>query len=112
MTPMAGYGWTPAQLPGTEDEHLLYSQCWPGIRTESSSFPQTPVAVLDGGFPADDALRFAVHLDKAGASVRRLSPEAEVPTMVRCPDGACVSGAYQKPSAEQISGFPRAPHTR
>lgn len=69
----------PGTVPGTEDEHLLYSQCWPGIRTESSSFPQTPVAVLDGGYPADDALRFAVHLDKAGASVRRLSPEAEVP---------------------------------
>ena len=66
-------------VPGTEDEGRLYSQCWPGVRTESSLFPQTPVAVLDWGFPSDAALRFAVHLDRAGASVRRLSPGAEIP---------------------------------
>lgn len=66
-------------VPGTEDEIRLYSQCWPGVRTESEPLLQTPVAVLDWSFPADAALRLAVQLDKAGASVRRLSPEVEIP---------------------------------
>ncbi len=65
--------------PGTEDERRLYAQCWPGVRTESSPLPQTPAVVLDGSYPADAALRFAVRLDKAGASVRRLSPGSRIP---------------------------------
>ncbi|MYG94588.1 MAG: hypothetical protein F4138_06315 [Acidimicrobiia bacterium] len=69
----------PTCLPKTEDEICLYSQCWPGVRTKSSPLSQTPVVVLDGGYPADAALRFAICLDKAGASVRRLSQGAEIP---------------------------------
>ena len=66
-------------VPSTEDEQRLYSQCWPGIRTESSPYPQTPVVVLDGSYSADAALSFAIRLDKAGASVRRLSPGTGIP---------------------------------
>lgn len=65
--------------PNTADEQMLYSQCWPGVRMESSSFPQSPVAVLDRSFPSDAALKIAIRLDKVGASVRRLSADADIP---------------------------------
>ena len=69
----------PSYSPETADEQMLYSQCWPGVRTESSSVPQSPVTVLDWSLPSDAALRFAVQLDKARASVRRLTAEAKIP---------------------------------
>lgn len=69
----------PSFAANTEDEQRLYSQCWPGVRTKDSFLLQNPVVVLDWGFPPDAALRFAVALDKAGASVRRLHPGSEVP---------------------------------
>lgn len=97
-------------VPATEDEQRLYSQCWPGVRTESSPLPQTPAVVLDGGYPADAALRFAVRLDKAGASVRRLSPGAEIPywfgaqTVLVCqaPTRSRVLNSYPQFSERQI----------
>ena len=66
-------------VPETEDEQRLFWQRWPGARTEPSPFAQAPVVVLDGSFPADAALRFAVRLDNAGASVRRLPTDSEIP---------------------------------
>ncbi|MDE0578834.1 MAG: hypothetical protein OXI29_03075 [bacterium] len=69
----------PSYSPKTANEQMLHSQCWPGVRMKSSSFPQSPVAVLDWSFPSDDAFRIAVRLDKAGASVRRLAADARVP---------------------------------
>lgn len=68
----------PSYSPKTADEQMLYSQCWPGVRTRSS-FPQSPVVVLDWSLRSDDALRLAVRLDKARASVRRLAAEVEIP---------------------------------
>ena len=65
--------------PATADEERLYHQRWPGARTEPAEYPLAPVVVIDGEFRADAALRFALHLVEAGATVRRLAPRAEVP---------------------------------
>ena len=69
----------PHTVPVTADEKCLYWQCWPGARTDDIPFPLAPVVVLDRGFDALQALRFAVRLDQAGAVVRRLAPEADIP---------------------------------
>lgn len=66
-------------VPETEDEKRLFWQRWPGARTEPSPFAQAPVVVLDGGFPADAVLNFAIRADRVGASVRRLPTDAEIP---------------------------------
>ncbi|MCY3924843.1 MAG: hypothetical protein OXG52_04960 [bacterium] len=65
--------------PATADEERLYHQCWPGARTAPAEFPLAPVVVIDGEFRADAALRFALHLVEAGATVRRLAAGVEVP---------------------------------
>ena len=69
----------PHTVPVTADEKCLYWQCWPGARTDDIPFPLAPVVVLDRGFDALRALRFAVRLDQAGTVVRRLAPEADIP---------------------------------
>ncbi len=69
----------PLTVPETADEKYLYWQSWPGASTEGIPYPLAPVVVLDQGFDALGALRFAVSLDQAGAMVRRLAPESEVP---------------------------------
>lgn len=66
-------------VPGTADEKSLYWQRWPGARTDARRFALAPVIVLDQGFEADAALRLAVRLDEAGASVRRIAPGAPIP---------------------------------
>lgn len=66
-------------VPATADESRLYHQCWPGARAERAEFALAPVVVIDGAFRADAALRFALHLVEAGATVRRLTSGAEVP---------------------------------
>lgn len=66
-------------VPRTEEEQRLYLQCWPGAYVGSSSMPQAPVVVLDNRGTADAALRFAVRLDRAGASLRRLSVADDIP---------------------------------
>ena len=65
--------------PTTADETRLHLQRWPGARAEPARFALAPVVVLDSGFRADAALRLAVRLVAAGTTVRRLTPEAEVP---------------------------------
>lgn len=65
--------------PATADEERLHHQRWPGARTEPAAYPLAPVVVIDGEFRADAALRFALHLVEAGATVRRLAPGADVP---------------------------------
>lgn len=69
----------PSYMPKTADEQLLYTQCWPGVRARSFDFPQRPTTVLDWSFSAEAVFRLAARLDRAGASVRRLAGEAEIP---------------------------------
>ncbi len=66
-------------MPRTADEQLLYQQCWPGARTDEAPFALPPVVVLDQGFNARTVLRFAIILDQAGAMVRRLAPDSDIP---------------------------------
>ena len=66
-------------VPRGSDEERLYDLCWPGNRVDLPRFPLPPVVVLDTSLRADLLLRHAVWLDRAGATVRRLDPEAEVP---------------------------------
>lgn len=65
--------------PGTADEKRLYLQCWPGARTDESEFALAPLVVLDGGFDARSVMRLALRLDSAGAEVRRLAPDRQIP---------------------------------
>ena len=66
-------------VPATADEARLYHQRWPGVRTERAEYPLAPVVVIDGEFRPDAVLRLALQLVEAGATVRRLAPDAEVP---------------------------------
>ena len=66
-------------VPRTADEERLHWQRWPGARADHTRFALAPVVVVDGGLRADAALRFAVRLVRAGATVRRLAPESAVP---------------------------------
>ncbi len=66
-------------VPKTADEERLYLQCWPGARTRSTRFPLAPVVVLDNRLDAKGALQLALRLRKAGAVVRRLDLDSEVP---------------------------------
>ena len=66
-------------MPTTANEQLLYEQCWPGARSDDAPFALPPVLVLDRGFDARTVLRFATSLDQAGAVVRRLAPDSEIP---------------------------------
>ena len=65
--------------PNTADEERLYLQCWPGARTGDTRFALAPVIVLDSGLDAKGTLQLALSLKKAGAAVRRLGPDSEVP---------------------------------
>ena len=69
----------PLTVPETAEEKYLYWQSWPGASTEAIPYPLAPVVVLDQSFDALGTLRFAISLDQAGAMVRRLAPESEVP---------------------------------
>lgn len=69
----------PDTVPASVDEERLHLQCWPGARRRDHGFALAPVAVLDCGLDALAALRLSVRLDAAGASVRRLAPDVEVP---------------------------------
>lgn len=68
-----------ATVPRGVDEERLYDLCWPGNRTDPPRHPLPPVVVLDTSLRADLLLKHAVQLDRAGATVRRLDPAAEVP---------------------------------
>lgn len=65
--------------PSTEEEWLLYWQCWPGARHKGGGYPLAPVIVLDSSLDAGAMLRLAARLDDEGASVRRLAREAQMP---------------------------------
>lgn len=69
----------PTVVPRGADEERLYDLCWPGNRMGPPRFPLPPVVVLDTSLRPDLLLGQAVQLDRAGATVRRLDPEAEVP---------------------------------
>ena len=100
----------PTAVPATADEERLYWQRWPGARADHERFALAPVVVLDRGLQADRALRFAVRLIKAGATVRRLEPESEVPlwfgpqTVLACrpPTRLGVRDSYPGFSLDQI----------
>lgn len=66
-------------VPVGTDEERLYELCWPGNRAGPPRFALPPVVVLDTSLRADLLLRFAVFADNAGATIRRLDREAEVP---------------------------------
>ena len=66
-------------MPTTADEQLLYQQCWPGVRADDAPFALPPVVVLDRDFDARTVLRFATSLDQAGAVVKRLAPDSDIP---------------------------------
>lgn len=66
-------------VPAGTDEERLYELCWPGNRARPPRFPLPPVVVLDASLRADLLLRFAVLANNAGATIRRLDREAEVP---------------------------------
>ena len=68
-----------ATVPQGVDAERLYDLCWPGNRADPPRYPLPPVVVLDTGLRPDLLLRQAVQLDRAGATVRRLDPQAEVP---------------------------------
>ena len=65
--------------PDTEEEWLLYWQCWPGARRIDERYHLAPVIVLDRGLDPGAVLRLAARLDDEGASVRRLAREAQIP---------------------------------
>lgn len=69
----------PKAVPSTVEEERLYLQCWPGARRRDHRFALAPAVVLDGALDALAALRLSVRLDAAGASVRRLVPDVDVP---------------------------------
>ncbi len=93
-------------VPRTSDEQFLYLQCWPGARSDTSDALQMPVVVLGAGFPSDATLHFAVRLDKAGASVRRLAPKGGVPFWF----GAQTVLVCQAPTRSRVlSTYPRFP---
>ena len=66
-------------MPTTAEEQLLYQQCWPGARTDDVPSALPPVVVLDRGFDARSVLQLATSLDQAGAVVRRLVPDSDIP---------------------------------
>ena len=65
--------------PITEEEWILYWQCWPGSRRIDRKYPLAPVIVLDRSLDSGALLRLAARLDDEGASVRRLASEAQIP---------------------------------
>ena len=69
----------PTTVPASLEEKRLYQQLWPGAQTSSNSLSGTPTVVVDEQLPPDFALRLAVNLCSAGASISRLSPKADVP---------------------------------
>ena len=65
--------------PATQGETLLYEQCWPGSRSVQNRYRLAPVTVLDTSFPPLDVMRVSLPLIEAGATVRRLDPNADIP---------------------------------
>ena len=99
----------PANMPSNADEELLYQQCWPGARTDDVPYPLAPVVVLDQSFDALLSLRFAISLDQAGAVVRRLAPDAEIPMWF---GSQTVLVCTPRTRARVLSAYPRFPEAQ
>ncbi|MCY4371576.1 MAG: hypothetical protein OXF41_19680 [bacterium] len=99
----------PATIPETAEEKYLYWQSWPGACSDDIPFPLSPVVVLDQGFNALRSLRLAISLDQAGAVVRRLVPESDIPmwfgsqTVVLC---------SPRTRTRVLSAYPKFPEAR
>ncbi|MDE0699628.1 MAG: hypothetical protein OXH61_02770 [Acidimicrobiaceae bacterium] len=68
----------PGTVPVSAEEESLYRQCWPGASERDDVHAVAPVAVLDKSLNAAALLQFAVRLDEAGSSLRRLDSTAEI----------------------------------
>ncbi len=99
----------PDRTPATADERLLYEQCWPGARRDDSPLPLAPVVVLDQDFDALLSLRFVISLDRAGAVVRRLAPESEIPLWF---GAQTVLVCRPRTRTRVLSAFPRFPEAQ
>ena len=96
----------PGAAPSSVDEERLYWQCWPGARTSDDSFAVAPAVVLDHALDALAALRLSIRLDAAGASVRRLAPDGEVPLWF---GPLTVLVCRPQTRSRVLSSFPRFP---
>ncbi|WP_419943749.1 hypothetical protein [Candidatus Poriferisodalis sp.] len=96
-------------VPRGIDEERLYDLCWPGNRTDPPRYPLPPVVVFDTSLRPDLLLREAVRLDRAGATVRRLDPEAEVPFWF----GAETALVCRSETRRRVRGrYPQLPEAR
>ncbi|MYH55491.1 MAG: hypothetical protein F4135_04965 [Acidimicrobiia bacterium] len=103
--------------PTTSEEKLLYQQCWPGGPTDPAPFPLPPVVVLDQGFDARSLWRLASRLNQAGAVIKRLAPNSDLPpwfgprTVLICEPktGVRVKSKYPTFPQKQIISKPRLP---
>ena len=94
----------PTVVPATAEEVHLYRQCWPGTGGRDDQNTEMPTVVLDKSLDAAALLRFAVRLDEAGSSVRRLVSTAEIPPWFG-PRTALVCG---RPARSQVlSEYPK-----
>ena len=99
----------PDHAPTTADEQLLHKQCWPGARRDDTPLPLDPVVVLDHGFDALPSLRFAISLDQAGAVVRRLAPDSEIPMWF---GSQTVLVCRPRTRTRVLSAYPRFPEAQ
>ena len=99
----------PSTVPETAEENYLYWHRWPGARSDGIPFPLSPVVVLDQGFDALPSLRLAISLDRAGAMVRRLSPESDIPMWF---GSQTVLLCRPRTRTRVLSAYPRFPEAR
>lgn len=99
----------PDRTPTTADEQLLHKQSWPGARQDDSPLPLAPVVVLDQGFDALLSLRFVIGLNRAGAVVRRLAPDSEVPMWF---GSQTVLVCRPRTRTRVLSAYPRFPEAQ
>ena len=66
-------------VPSSENEQILYLQCWPGARTIDKPLRFAPVIVLDVKLPPASSLKLAAEFERAGAAIRRLDTSAPIP---------------------------------
>lgn len=70
---------SPDVVPSSQNEEILYLQCWPGARTIDKPLRLAPVIVLDVKLPPASSLRLAAEFERAGAAIRRLDTSAPIP---------------------------------
>ena len=99
----------PLTVPATAEEKYLYWQSWPGSHTDDASYPLSPVVVLDSGFDPLDSMRLAIGLDQAGAMVRRLAHDSEVPMWF---GSQTVLLCRPRTRSRVLSAYPRFPESQ